>query len=79
MRAPLTLDQCGDTLSLREFAAVRGVSLRTVQRWRDRGEMPVAELEPRGYHPRYSKVDVARYLANPHKGTAWQRRLQVAS
>ena len=77
MTPTLTLDQCGDTLTVREVCAVLGVSRTTWDTWRKARREPIAELEPRTYHPRYAKADVARYLANPHKGTGWQRRLQA--
>ena len=50
-----------------------GVGLSTWRAWRKDNDQPIPELEPRTYHPRYAKVDVARYLANPRKGTPRQR------
>jgi hypothetical protein len=76
----LTLADCGDVLSLREVCAVLGIGQSTWRGWRRDLQAPIAELEPRTYHPRYAKVDVERYLANPRKASPWQRRLMgVAS
>ena len=73
----LTLDACGDVLSMAEVAAVLGVGLRTWKRWRRDNDTPIAELQPATYHPRYAKADVERYLRNPRKPmTPYQRRLQ---
>jgi hypothetical protein len=71
----LSLDDLGPTLSMQEVARACGVSVRTWKRWRQDRQEPVTELEPRTRRPRYAKVDVERYLANPRKGTPWQRRL----
>lgn len=78
MKPTLDLAQCGDTLSVSEVCAVLGVSRRTWVRWQARREEPIAELEPRTYRARYSKVSVQRYLSAV-RGTAMQRQLQVAS
>lgn len=72
----LTLDACGDVLSQRELCEVLGVSDTTWRNWRRDRVEPIAELEPRTYHPRYAKADVRRYLENPRKGSMLQRRAQ---
>lgn len=76
----LTLDECGDTLSVREVCAVLGVSPRTWRRWRQDHDTPIAALEMGpGSRPRYAKAHVARYLASPRHQTPRQRWLQAAS
>jgi hypothetical protein len=72
----LRLEDCGDVLSLAEVCAVVGVGKSTWRAWRRYNDTPVAELEPRTYHPRYARADVERYLSNPRKPmTPMQRRL----
>lgn len=70
----LTLDQCGDTLSVVEVCAVIGVSRRTWDRWRKDNREPIAELEPKTARPRWSKANVQRYL-DAQRGTLLQRRM----
>lgn len=72
----VTLENCGDVLTLREVCSVLGVGLSTWREWRRHHDEPIAELEPRTYHPRYAKVAVQKYLANPRKGTPRQRWMQ---
>jgi predicted site-specific integrase-resolvase len=76
----LTLEACGDVLSLAEVCAVLGISTKTWQRWRRDHDTPIAELQPATYRPRYAKADVERYLRNPRKPmTPYQRRLAGAA
>jgi transposase len=70
----LTLNQCGDTLSMDEVCAVVGVSRRTWERWRRFNREPIAEMEPRTARPRWSKSNVQRYL-DAQRGSLLQRRM----
>jgi hypothetical protein len=68
---PLTLDACGDTLSIRELCAVLGIGKSAFFTLKEHGVLLIAPLPGLGGKVRYSKTAVRRYL--DHQASAPRR------
>lgn len=71
-RPTLRLEDCGDTLTASDLAAVLQIDRSTLDRWRKQGDAP--EPLPLPGHPRWSKEQVRRFLAGDVRATRGFRR-----
>jgi predicted DNA-binding transcriptional regulator AlpA len=62
----MTLDQCGDVLTIKELCAVLQISESRYYRFKRHGAFPIRPLQ--GFPNRYSKSAVLRYLTNSADG-----------
>lgn len=59
----MTLDDCGDVLTIKQLCAVLQMSTREYYRLKSHGEFPIPPLPHLGSSVRYAKVAVQAYLA----------------